>query len=77
MSELNDIAAQAKRLGISVDPAKALADGVAPDALRKQVLKAASERDAVDISAAHSVTNEPQAKANTSLLDAVKKAAGV
>ena len=77
MSELNDIAAQAKRLGISVDPAKALADGVAPDALRKQVLKAASERDAADISAAHSVANEPQAKANTGLLDAVKKAAGV
>lgn len=76
MSELNDIAAQAKRLGISVDPAKALADGVAPDALRAQILKAASERDEVSISAAHSVSHEPQAKA-TGLLDAVKKAAGV
>ena len=76
MAQLNDIAAQAKRLGISVDPAQALADGISPDALRAQVLTAASERDAADISAAHSVTNEPQAKTNR-LLDAVKKVAGV
>ncbi len=76
MAQLNDIAAQAKRLGITVDPAQALADGVSPDALRAQVLTAASERDAADISAAHSVTNEPQAKTNR-LLDAVKKVAGV
>lgn len=77
MAELNDIAAQAKRLGVSVDPAQALADGVSPDALRAQVLKAASEKDAVDISAAHSLSVEPQAKAGASLLDAVKKVAGV
>lgn len=77
MAELNDIAAQAKRLGVSVDPAQALADGVSPDALRAQVLKAASEKDAVDISAAHSISVEPQAKAGASLLDAVKKVAGV
>lgn len=77
MAELNDIAAQAKRLGVSVDPAQALADGVSPDVLRAQVLKAASEKDAVDISAAHSISVEPQAKAGASLLDAVKKAAGV
>ncbi len=76
MAQLNDIAAQAKRLGISVDPAQALADGISPDALRAQVLTAASERDASDISTAHSVTNEPQAKTNR-LLDAVKKVAGV
>lgn len=76
MAQLNDIAAQAKRLGITVDPAQALADGISPDALRAQVLTAASERDLADISAAHSVTDEPQSKTNR-LLDAVKKAAGV
>ena len=44
LAELTEIAAQAKRLGVTVDPAQALARGVTPDALRKSVLKQAAER---------------------------------
>lgn len=44
LAELTEIAAQAKRLGVTVDPAQALARGVAPDALRQSVLKQAAER---------------------------------
>ena len=35
LTELTEVAAQAKRLGISVNPAQALSRGVTPDALRK------------------------------------------
>ena len=35
LAELTEIAAQAKRLGVTVDPAQALARGVTPDALRQ------------------------------------------
>lgn len=45
LAELTEIAAQAKRLGVTVDPAQALARGVTPDALRQSVLKQAAERD--------------------------------
>lgn len=46
MAEITEIAAQAKRLGIAVDPAQAIQDRISPDALRKTVLKQAAERDA-------------------------------
>lgn len=46
LAELTEIAAQAKRLGVSVDPAQALTQGITPDALRQSVLKQAAERDA-------------------------------
>ena len=36
LAELTEIAGQAKRLGVTVDPAQALARGVAPDALRRE-----------------------------------------
>ena len=45
LAELTEIAAQAKRLGVTVDPAQALALGVTPNALRQTVLKQAAERD--------------------------------
>ena len=45
LADLTEIAAQAKRLGVKVDPAQALARGVTPDALRQSVLKQAAERD--------------------------------
>lgn len=60
LAELTEIAAQAKRLGVTVDPAQALARGVTPDALRQEVLRLAAERDvAQDIVA---VAPHPQAK---------------
>ena len=45
LAELTEIAAQAKRLGVAVDPAQALAQGIPPEALRQSVLKQAAERD--------------------------------
>ena len=52
LAELSEVAAQAQRLGVAVDPAQALARGITPDALRQSVLKQAAERDiAADISA--------------------------
>ena len=45
LAELTEVAAQAKRLGVAVDPAQALARGVTPEALRQSVLKQAAERD--------------------------------
>lgn len=61
LAELTEIAAQAKRLGVTVDPAQALARGVTPDALRQSVLKQAAERDvAQDIVAEAPL--QPQAK---------------
>ena len=46
LAELTEVAAQAKRLGVSIDPMQALAQRITPDALRQTVLKAAAERDA-------------------------------
>ena len=61
LAELTEIAAQAKRLGVTVDPAQALARGVTPDALRQSVLKQAAERDvAQDIVA--EVPQQPHTK---------------
>ena len=45
LAELSEVAAQAQRLGVAVDPAQALARGITPDALRQSVLKQAAERD--------------------------------
>jgi len=66
LAELTEIAAQAKRLGVTVDPAQALARGVTPDALRQSVLKQAAERDvAQDIVA--DAPQQPHTKLNPSL----------
>lgn len=52
-AEITDIAAQAGRLGIAIDAAKALREGTAPEALRRLVLERASAAaDARDIVAA-------------------------
>lgn len=60
LAELTEIAAQAKRVGVTVDPAQALAHGVTPDALRQSVLQQAAERDvAADIVAQAPVQANP------------------
>ena len=74
--ELTEVAAQAKRLGISVDPAQALARGVTPDALRKTVLGQAAERDAAQDIVAQTQTelgSKTQALADSPLVKAAKK----
>ena len=76
LMELTEVAAQAKRLGISVDPAQALARGVTPDALRKTVLGQAAERDAAQDIVAQTQTelgSKTQALADSPLVKAAKK----
>ena len=79
LAELTEIAAQAKRLGVTVDPAQALARGVAPDALRQSVLKQAAERDvAQDIvaEAPQQSQPKPQSVADSPLVKAAQAYGG-
>ena len=60
-AEIAEIAAQAGRLGIAIDAAKALRDGTTPEALRRHVLeRAAAATDARDIVAAPPALAQPQ-----------------
>ena len=79
LAELTEVAAQAKRLGVTVDPAQALARGVTPDALRQSVLKQAAERDvAQDIvaQAPAQPTSKPQSVADSPLVKAAQAYGG-
>ena len=79
LAELTEIAAQAKRLGVTVDPAQALARGVTPDALRQSVLQQAAERDvAQDIvaQAPAQPTSKPQSVADSPLVKAAQAYGG-
>ena len=74
-AEIAEIAAQAGRLGIAIDAAKALRDGTAPEALRKLVLqRAAAAADARDIVAAPPSPILPKS-AESPIVAAAKKAA--
>ena len=74
LAELSEVAAQAQRLGVSVDPAQALARGITPDALRQSVLKQAAERDvAEDIVAQAPVQpTQPKSVADSKLVKAAQ-----
>jgi capsid assembly protease len=72
-TELTEIAAQAKRLGVDVDPGKALSDNVEPDVLRKQVLRQAAECSAAeDIVAVHPVADTGKSLVESPLVKAAK-----
>jgi signal peptide peptidase SppA len=74
-AEIAEIAAQAGRLGIAIDAAKALREGTAPEALRKLVLQRASAAaDARDIVAAPPSPVLPKS-AESPIVAAAKKAA--
>ena len=74
-TKITEIAAQAGRLGITIDAAKALRDGTAPEALRKLVLERASAAaDARDIVAAPPSLVLPLAK-ESPIVAAAKRAA--
>ncbi len=74
-AEITEIAAQAGRLGITIDAAKALREGTAPEALRKLVLERASAAaDARDIVAAPPSLVLPLAK-ESPIVAAAKRAA--
>lgn len=75
MTELNDIAAQAKRLGVDIDPAEAMRNGITPDVLRRQVLEQAAAMDReTDIVAAVAAPDSP--KNDDRLVTAVRKLNG-
>ncbi|MBD3873631.1 S49 family peptidase [Pseudomonas kunmingensis] len=79
LAELTEVAALAKRLGVTVDPAQALARGVTPDALRQSVLKQAAERDvAQDIvaEAPQQPQTKPQSVADSPLVKAAQAYGG-
>jgi signal peptide peptidase SppA len=74
-AEIAEITAQASRLGIAIDAAKALREGTAPEALRKLVLQRASAAaDARDIVAAPPSPVLPKS-AESPIVAAAKKAA--
>jgi len=74
-AEITEIAAQAGRLGISIDAAKALREGTSPDALRCLVLERASAAaDARDIVAAPPSPVLPKAQ-ESPIVAAAKRAA--
>lgn len=74
-AEIAEIAAQAGRLGIAIDAAKALREGTAPEALRKLVLqRAAAAADARDIVAAPPSPVLPKST-ESPIVAAAKKAA--
>jgi hypothetical protein len=72
-AEITEIAAQAGRLGIAIDAAKALREGPTPEALRSLVLERASAAaDARDVVAAPSSPASPQAT-ESPLITAAKR----
>ena len=74
-AEVAEIAAQAGRLGIAIDAAKALRDGTTPEALRSLVLqRTAAAADARDIVAAPPSPVLPQS-AESPIIAAAKRAA--
>lgn len=74
--ELTAIATQAARLGVSVDPAQALAEGMQPHALRKQVLDSAAAADqARDIQANTPHPDAPTAGGDSALVKAARETA--
>jgi hypothetical protein len=74
-AEIAEIAAQAGRLGIPIDAAKALREGTAPEVLRRLVLERASAAaDARDIVAAPPSTVLPRTM-ESPIVAAAKRAA--
>lgn len=74
-AEIAEIAAQAGRLGIAIDAAKALREGTTPEALRKLVLqRAADASDARDVVAAAPSPILPKAS-ESPIIAAAKRAA--
>ncbi len=74
-AEIAEIAAQAGRLGVAIDAAKALRDGTTPEALRRLVIERASAAaDARDIVAAPPSPIRPQTK-ESPIVAAAKRAA--
>jgi signal peptide peptidase SppA len=75
-AEISAIAAQAARLGITVDAADALAKGIRPEALRRTVLdQLASRSDAADLVAAAPTGATPKAESESPIVRRARDAA--
>ncbi|CAA7615719.1 S49 family peptidase [Magnetospirillum sp. UT-4] len=75
-SEISAIAAQAARLGVTIDPAEAMAKGIRPEALRRTVLDQLAERsDATDVVAAAPAAAAPKTDAESPIVRRAREAA--
>ncbi|CAA7618949.1 Periplasmic serine protease [Magnetospirillum sp. LM-5] len=75
-SEISAIAAQAARLGVTIDPAEAMAKGIRPEALRRTVLDQLAERsDATDVVAAALPVAAPKADIESPIVRRAREAA--
>ncbi|TNC93395.1 MAG: periplasmic serine protease [Stygiobacter sp.] len=75
-AEISAIAAQAARLGITVDAADALAKGIRPEALRRSVLdQLASRSDAADLVAAAPAGTTTKAETESPIVRRAREAA--
>ncbi|MBF0327257.1 MAG: S49 family peptidase [Alphaproteobacteria bacterium] len=75
-SEISAIAAQAARLGVTIDPAEAMAKGIRPEALRRSVLEQLAERsEATDVVAAAPVGAVPKTEAESPIVRRAREAA--
>jgi signal peptide peptidase SppA len=75
-SEISAIAAQAARLGVTIDPAEAMAKGIHPEALRRTVLEQLAERsEATDVVAVAPAGAVPKTETESPIVRRAREAA--
>ena len=75
-SEISAITAQAARLGVTIDPAEAMAKGIRPEALRRTVLEQLAERsEATDVVAAAPAGAAPKTESESPIVRRAREAA--
>ncbi|MDP7130869.1 MAG: S49 family peptidase, partial [Planctomycetota bacterium] len=75
-ADITEIAAQAARIGVSVDAAKALREGTSPNALRAEVLsRAAAASESRDVIASVPTPAETSPAKESPLVAAAKRTA--
>ena len=75
-SEISAVAAQAARLGVTIDPAEAMAKGIRPEALRRTVLEQLAERsEATDVVAAAPAGAVPKTETESPIVRRAREAA--
>jgi len=75
-AEISAISSQAARLGVTIDPAEAMAKGILPEALRRTVLDQLAERsDATDVVAAVPAAAAPKAETESPIVRRAREAA--
>ncbi|MDO8608142.1 MAG: S49 family peptidase [Phaeospirillum sp.] len=75
-SEISAIAAQAARLGVTIDPTEAMAKGIRPEALRRTVLEQLAERsEATEVVAAAPAGAAPKTEAESPIVRRAREAA--